>query len=252
MYGFSVVLSGETASFRDPGSQLYHGTLPLPPVSTLVGIAGAAMGMSFQNIWGFFQENQIMVGVKDVTRNKDYRGMPPGKGLDLWKYCKIVTKEVRSDILKREFIFRPVYCLYYGTRQSEVLDQLRNAFLSPAWALSLGTSDDIAQIKKVSEVAPMEEIQDANGRDLNFTLIPGDQTDKISFDWDAIAKTPIYSTLELPVVKKLPVGFSFGNNGERKGDKYMSFTFLSEIQKLSESCSAYQFGADIVPLVSLS
>lgn len=252
MYGFSVVLSGETASFRDPGAQLYHETLPLPPVSTLIGIAGAAMGMPFNQAWEFFQKNNISVGVKDVTRDKVYRGTPPGKGLDLWKYSKIVSKEVRSDILKREFIFRPVYCLYYGARHPGNLEQLKKAFASPAWALSLGSSDDIAQIKNISDISVMEEVQSANGKDLNFSLIPGDQTDKVVFDWEAIAQAPICSTLELPVVKKLPIGFSFNKNGERKGCNYMSFTFVSEIQKLREPCLAYRFGIDIVPMISLS
>jgi len=35
MYGLIVTLYAKTASFRDPGAQLYHETMPLPPPSTI-------------------------------------------------------------------------------------------------------------------------------------------------------------------------------------------------------------------------
>jgi len=248
MFGFSVVLSAETASFRDPGAQLYHETLPLPPVSTIVGIAGAALGMSFKDVWEYFQIKEINVGAKDLTRQ--YRKMPPGKGLDLWKYRKIVSKEVRSDILKREFIFRPVYSLFYGAKSADNLKQLHSAFGDPTWALCLGGSDDLAFLKELTDIRAMQKVS-AQGRDLNFTLIPGDYTDDFAFDWDTISNIPVSTTLELPVVKCLPIGFNFGSQGERKGSKYLAFTFLKEIQQLTKPCTAYRLEDEIVPLVSL-
>ena len=248
MYGFSVVLSAETASFRDPGGQLYHATLPLPPVSTIIGIAGAALGFPFQQLWEFFQTKDINVGTKDISRN--WRGIPPGKGLDLWKYRKIVTSEVRSDILKREFLFRPVYRLYYGCESRETLKQLREAFLSPAWALSLGTSDDIARLEEVSQIDTIKEASEG-AVELSYSLIPGDQSDNYSFDWKIICNTPIRTPLELSIVKQLPVGFLFGPNGERKGCEYRPFTFLSGLQRLKNPCPAYIFGHEFVPLISI-
>jgi len=249
MYGFSVVLSAETASFRDPGGQLYHATLPLPPVSTIVGIAGAALGLPFQQSWEFFQANNVNLGVKDITRS--WRGTLPGKGLDLWKYQKIVTNEVRSDILKREFLFRPVYRLFYSCKDRETLEHMRQAFISPAWALSLGTSDDISRLERVSLIETIEEVS-GGSVELSLSLIPGDQSDNYSFDWEVIRTTPIRTSLELPMVKQLPVSFVFGPNGERKGCKFRPFTFLSGIQRLKKPCPAYFFGIDIVPLISIA
>lgn len=248
MYGFFVVLSAETASFRDPGGQLYHATLPLPPVSTIIGIAGAALGVSFQQSWEFFQANDISVGAKDISSS--WRGMTPGKGLDLWKYQKIVTNEVRSDVLKREFLFRPVYRLYYSCKDREILDQLRQAFLSPSWALSLGTSDDIARMEEVSQIEAIEGIR-GGAVELSHSLIPGDQSDNYSFDWEVIKNTPIRQSLELPVVKQLPVGFIFGPDGERKACEYRAFTFLSGIQRLKNPCPAYVFRQERIPLISI-
>lgn len=248
MYGFSVVLSAETASFRDPGGQLYHATLPLPPVSTIIGIAGAALGFPFQQSWEFFQANNISVGVKDISLS--WRGKAPGKGLDLWKYKKIVTKEVKSDVLKREFLYRPVYQLYYGCGDKGLLEQLRQAFLSPSWALCLGTSDDIASLKEVSQIEVVKEVS-GGAVELSYSLIPGDHSNNYSFDWEAIRNTPIRKSLELPMVKQLPVGFLFGPKGVRKGCEYRPFTFLSGIQRLKDPCPAYIFGKEYVPLVSI-
>lgn len=245
MLGFYVILSAETASFRDPGGQLYHATLPLPPISTIIGIAGAAMGFEFKQIWEFFKVHNIRVG----TRNM--RGSMPGKGLDLWKYQKIVSSEVRSDILKREFLFRPTYGLYYGCENREPLEQLRHAFLDPAWALTLGTSDDIALIEKVSNVVGVKK-SNGDAVDLRYSLVPGDQTDNYSFYWETISNTPVRTLLELPTVKQLPVDFSFTAEGERKGSRYKPFTFLSGTHYLKTPCPTYTFNEDAIALISIT
>ena len=57
MNGLMVKLYAKTASFRDPGAQLYHDTMPLPLPSTIVGIAGAALGLSFDDALSFFKKN---------------------------------------------------------------------------------------------------------------------------------------------------------------------------------------------------
>ena len=247
-YGFSVILLAETASFRDPGGQLYQATLPLPPVSTIIGIAGAALGFPFQQVWEHFLENSIGVGVQDISDME--RGKSAGKGLDLWKYQKIVSKEVRSDILKREFLFRPAYRFYYSSQKKEVIESLQQAFHSPAWALTLGTSDDIALLKEVSSIDRVIKIE-GGSTDLSFRLVPGDQSDNYAFNWELIEQEKITVSLSLPMVKKLPVGFVFGADGERKGSEYQPFTFLAKFHNLKNPCPAYAFGQETIPLFSL-
>lgn len=55
MKGFIASLTAETVSLRDPEGQLYHSCLPLPSFSTMVGIAGAAMGMDFKQALEFLR-----------------------------------------------------------------------------------------------------------------------------------------------------------------------------------------------------
>lgn len=244
MYGFSAVLSAETASFRDPSGQLYHATFPLPPLSTLIGIAGAAIGMNFQQVWEFFKENGIMSGVKDISETA------AGKGIDLWKYQKIVSKETRGDILNREFLFQVSYCLYYGCANLSVLEEVRRGFVAPAWALSLGNSDDIAIIKTVSETQEVSEgIVDSLV--IKKTLILGDYSERFSFDWQTIKNKPVRTTLELPLVKQLPVDYVFTEEGERKGCSYKTFTFLTGVQQLKSPCQIFSFDNEKVPLISV-
>ncbi|PKM81754.1 MAG: CRISPR-associated protein Cas5 [Firmicutes bacterium HGW-Firmicutes-14] len=244
MYGFSVVLSAETASFRDPSGQLYHATFPLPPLSTLIGIAGAAIGMNFQQVWNFFKEKDVRAGVKDISKKVN------GKGIDLWKYQKIVSKETRSDILKREFLFRVTYCLYYGCNDVVALEDVRKGFVSPAWALTLGNSDDIAKIKEVSKIQKVSEgTVDTGG--IKKILVPGNHSEDFSFDWQTIKNTPVRTTLELPLVKQLPVDYIFTEDGERKGCRYKPFTFLTGMQQLKSSCKVFSFGNEKIPLISI-
>jgi CRISPR-associated protein Cas5t len=247
-YGFYVILSAETASFRDPGGQLYHETLPLPPISTIIGIAGAALGFPFKQVWEYFSENNIKVGVQDIS--EEARKRPAGKGLDLWKYQKIVTKEVKSDILKREFIFQPVYRLYYSCDVQDVLEKLHHAFQFPSWTLTLGTSDDLALIKEISPIVEVNEVP-GGSTDLRHKLIPGDQSDNYFFDWELIGKESLSVSLTLPIVKKLPVGFEFKTDGERKGSNYYPFTFLAKYHSLKCPCPASSFGGEIIPLFTI-
>lgn len=247
-YGFSVILLAETASFRDPGGQLYHATLPMPPVSTIIGIAGAALGFPFQQVWEYFIVNNIGVGVQDISVKE--RKKSAGKGLDLWKYQKIVSKELRSDILKREFLFRPAYRLYYSSQERGVMESLLQAFQSPAWALTLGTSDDIALLKEVSSIDRVRKIA-GGSTDLSYRLVPGDQSDNYAFNWELIEKEKVTVYLALPMVKKLPVGFVFGADGERKGSEYQTFTFLAKFHNLKNPCPAYSFGQETIPLFYL-
>ena len=45
-------VSAPVASFRRPLDLNYQRTLPLPPPTTLIGLAGAALGMSPWDLWG--------------------------------------------------------------------------------------------------------------------------------------------------------------------------------------------------------
>jgi len=241
MKGLSVVCRAETASFRDPGGQLYHACLPLPPYTTLVGIAGAALGLSFPEATCYFKEHRIHVGVLGHTQ---------GHGKDLWNYTKRTVfddPKEKNDIVLREFLFRFGVVLFYAAQESAVIDRLETAFAHPIYALTLGASEDLA---KVVSIEKHKEIKTLSTTDIKNTILQGDISSHYRFDWEKVKKTPIRLTLKGPVVKSLPVDFEFDAHGARKGSKYQTFSFIDSMIKLTENVSAYQFGDYKIPLYS--
>ena len=124
-----------------PGSRTtYHETLPLPPPSTLLGVAGAAIGKSFEETLSFFKQHHIGVGCI---------GNHQGRGSDLWNYTKLKSGgKAEKDIVIREFLYGFQGELYYICEDEKIGKELYNAFLSPFYGLTLGNSDDLIKIKK--------------------------------------------------------------------------------------------------------
>ena len=84
MYCFNRKAYSETASFRIPETHTFQKTLPLPPLTTIIGLLGAALGLSFAESMEFYHGNQIRVGVIGTSQSTVN---------DLWKYRKIKSKE---------------------------------------------------------------------------------------------------------------------------------------------------------------
>jgi len=239
MKGIVVSAIAETASFRDPGAQLYHSCLPLPSFTTLVGLAGAALGMDFEKALTIFRNNRILVGV---------HGNSEGAGRDLWNYSKVVSRsEVRKDIVNREFLVKLSVCLFYAIESGELLYKLRKAFLDPSYCLSLGNSDDLLMIKSVSQCLNVEVVK---SKEVANTIVCGDISEIYEFDWDTIKKSALNINLGTPEVKNLPVDYTFSHQ-LRKGSRYETFSFIPELVRLKEEIKMYDFGNIAIPMFSL-
>ena len=95
MFVFTMKAFAITASFRIPESHTFQQTLPLPPITTLTGLMGAALGLNFEDAMRFRKENGICFGVM---------GLNKGEMRDLWKYNKIKSGESLKDVLIREYL----------------------------------------------------------------------------------------------------------------------------------------------------
>lgn len=230
MYGLMVELYSKTASFRDPGAQLYHETLPLPPPSTIAGIAGAALGLSFEEVLTFFKDNGILVGCNGTSN---------GRGKDLWNYIKIKSGENTHAIILRNFLFDMKIEIFFACMKQEPIITLYNAFYDPIYAITLGNSDEIA---KICSVEMFEKLHLENRKVLANTWLPDNYLQKLKIDWDSIKRTKINVTLKPPIVKKLPIDFEFDNYGARKAVKYKDITFIGENHFLETETEVYVFG----------
>lgn len=198
----------QSCSFRNPDFQNFHKSYDLPPPTTIIGMAGAALGLSPKKSQKYFDENfEIGVG-----------GTYKGKSLDLWKY-RDRDSEKRS-ILTREVLFENVYFLVFGHNSEDKLNELRNAFKNPVYALTLGNSDGLSKIKQtqiinetitcnkiencIAEGNLLKEVLD-NSEDKEFSLKDG--TDPVSFE--------------------VPVSFEYESEyGIRRVNKRKEITFI--------------------------
>lgn len=235
MFGFIVKGFASTASFRIPESHTFQQTLPLPPVTTLTGLMGAAIGLGFEEAISFREQKNILFGV--VGSNK-------GEVRDLWKYNKIKSKKFLKDVLIREFLVDLSITIAIASREKTVLSMIREGFCYPKYALTLGNSDDLFKIKQIGFIVNAKEEQCTT---FENTVLVGDQT----IDYESaidLKNTPITYRVKAPQVFLLPISFNF-NGKERRVSKRQQFTFIGSPIKLKRPLSAYKIGDLIFSLL---
>lgn len=240
MKGLIISLYAMTASFRDPNTHLYQETIPAPPPTTILGISGAALGIGFKDALEYFQRNKISVGC--TVKNQ-------GLGKDLWNYSKIKGKKVIKSILMREFIYGINADIFFACNDETIVEELYEAFKNPCFALTLGNSDELV---KISDIRIYDEVGIEEAIDIKDTWICGNYINDFELDWDKVKVLPIKSTIKPPIVKNLPIDFSFNNNDEREATRFNKFTFLGDLHLLKKPVVVYSFKDKMVPLFTFS
>lgn len=236
MYIFSIEGVSLTASFRSPETHTFHKTLPLPPKTTIVGMMGASLGLSLEEVHKLVEEQDFLVGVY---------GLNKGLMRDLWNYRKLTGKEKKYteddiknrrqySVLIREYLFENQFIFYFGSNELEKLEHLRSAFLSPRYPLTVGNSDDLFKICKVGDV--IEEKKHKLNK-FEYTVLPGDLSQLCKNDID-FSQIPVVQSVSTPQVFLLPTKFTF-NGDERRVSERQKFTFVSTPVKLKIEIDGY-------------
>jgi len=207
----AVRMSAPVASFRRPFDHNYQRTLPMPPPTALLGIAGSALGFSDREIWA--SDSPLRRLKVSVWAEEE-----PGRARDMWTVLKIKNKKIaeRSPYF-RELLFFARYTLLYGGEE-EMLRRLETAFRDPTYPLSLGREDELALVEEVVFDTAVEGIPRFQG-----TAVPVDirQLPKLK---------PILregAVFEPPAVEMLPLAFTVNaDNGVRHPAPLVPFTFL--------------------------
>ena len=226
MFAFTVRAFAATASFRIPESHTFQQTLPLPPVTTLTGLMGAAMGMSFKDVMVFKEEKNILFGII---------GACLGEMRDLWKYNKIKSGASLKDVLIREYLTDFSLTIAVASNERITLSEVRDCFLNPKYALTAGNSDDLLKVCKISHVV---EAKDEICSDFENTVLAGDRT----FQYESLIdlqNTPITYKVKAPQVFILPTTFKF-NGEERRVTKREQFTFVGSPIRLKNPIPVYR------------
>jgi len=232
----------QTASFRVPEFQNFHKSFLLPPPTTVIGLAGAALGLSPKSSQDFFDGSSIKLGVF---------GKSDGYAIDLWKFKKKNNNKTNDqrdfieDILRREIHFNNVYLILFASENSELIDKLRSAFENPKYALTFGTSDALAKISILDnfEEHELDEVENC--------LIEGDIISEVVENVHNGLEFSIYSTSE-PIVYDLPVKFQYESDyGVRRVVERKKYSFVGKKMKLNIKISGVYADDKFIPIISI-
>ena len=138
----TVRLRAISVSFRRILDFNYHRTYLLPPPTTIVGLLGAALGLSDRELWG---EHQGLYDISFAVLSL----RKPGFAKDMWSIQKIKNGRIseRSPYF-RELLFYPEFLLIFSG-DGDLLENVENALKNPKYALSLGREDELVRVMDV-------------------------------------------------------------------------------------------------------
>jgi len=146
-YVLKVQVRAAVVSFRRATEMNYQRSYPLPPPTTLLGVAGAALGLDERELWS---DTGPLAPLKVAVLAEN----APAVAIDLWTLRKM---DLDRGTLKRapyyrECLFGVRYALLYAHPDDGLLDRLGSALQDPVFALCLGRADDLAVVESVERV----------------------------------------------------------------------------------------------------
>jgi CRISPR-associated protein Cas5t len=227
-----------TASFRIPEFHNYHKTLPLPPVTTIVGIVGAALGKNYQEAQEYFERNVFEIGVY---------GTSTGHFIDLWKAKKwkgSKPKITDRTIIQREFRANNYYIIIFGN-SSMIIDELKTSFENCVFALTAGNSDSLLKISKLSILSEPEKSITSK---FENCILSGNYIDTLELDLE-INKKYVFTPMNSPSCYNLPNSFIFFENNIRKIKERKEFTFVgNSVKSKKYECEAIRYSGKLIPI----
>jgi len=243
MRNFIVEIKCQTASFRNPDFQNFHKSLELPPPTTIIGMAGAALGYSPLQAQDFFDSYEFEIGVY---------GTYQGKCSDTWKYNKgirdmrLYNPEKDGSIIQKEYLVFTSFLIAFSSKHSEALEKLNSAFQNPVYALTMGNSDSLAYIKSIEQ-----DIEEMDATEIENCFIKGDVVnDVMSLADTGNLNFSIYSNDTLTY--DLPVRFDYENDyGRRTISKIGTFSLIGNQMKINFKIKGLDYKNRFIPLFSI-
>ncbi len=253
MHSFCVEIITQTASFRNPEFQNFHKTLDLPPPTTIIGFAGAALGLSPKMAQEFFEETPFYLGIA---------GNFGGRVTDTWKYSKMKSQmhlyypgmkysvgkiqEECSSIIQREHLIHNQFFLFFGSENESKLQELKTAFLNPVFALTMGNSDSLAMVKTIDD-----NIEIVQNDKLKNCIIAGDVVGEVIRNASKSLEFSIYQTSE-PITFDLPIRFQYSSDyGKRIVSDTSTFSFIGDEMQLNFETKGVIFKGAFIPIFQL-
>lgn len=191
-----VYVEGTFHSLRIPEQMTYHGSFYYPPKTTLIGMAGAALGKERYELEQLYEEIQVGIVLDKM----------PGKATDLWRIVKPKRGEhPEAAVILRDMIYFPCYWLYFSsTKNQEIISELEKSFLNPHFALTLGKSDELVLVKTPTTVILNRAEEWATYR---WTVLPFDYREWQKEGKCRLEETELSQPIRFPQVFRLPKAF---------------------------------------------
>jgi len=236
-----IELKAETASFRNPEFQNYHKSYLLPPPSTLIGLTGAAIGLSPKGSQEFIVNNDFMLGCY---------GKPKGKANDLWKYLSIKPqkgKDRSSGIVSREILYAYHLIVVFGNEDGAKIESIINGFVNPKYALTLGNSDSLAKVIKITQFN-----NSSKSRILSNCLVEGNVIEEVIQNSQNGIAFEIHQTSD-PIAYDMPVTFNYGESeyGSRSVKQRKVISIIGQEMTLNIEKEGIEYDNVFIPVFKL-
>jgi CRISPR-associated protein Cas5t len=245
MKNFVVEIQSQTASFRNPDFQNFHKSLELPPPTTIIGLAGAALGLPPLQAQEFFEESEFRIGVYGIFE---------GKCNDTWKYDRRHSKrglrydpELDGSVIQKEFLIQNTFLIAFSAGNQEKLEELFSAFESPVYALTMGNSDSLAFVKSI-----ISNVNISQNDKLQHCMVEGDVVEEVMRLAPEKMEFSIYQSSSEPITHDLPVRFEYESDyGKRTVSSISTFSIISEKMKLNFEVEGLTYNDIFIPLFKL-
>jgi CRISPR-associated protein Cas5t len=213
-------VEGDFNSFRIGQSLQYQRTYLFPPKPTIIGLAGAALGLADNELERLYTD--ILVG----TILNQYQGL----ARDLWGITKFKTVGTEHAVVVREMLHRPYYSIYFAPSKTALsLKELQAAFADPVYPLSLGRSDELVVVKslRITDLATAKP-----GACYRNTVLPFDYR-KRGYILKKVTEMK-HGVLELPQVITIPEVYSYDKTRKRSVTQYRVVTHVFSTGAISK------------------
>ncbi len=243
MKNLVIEILSQTASFRNPDFQNFHKSLELPPPTTIVGLAGAALGLSPLQAQEFFESTNSKIGVY---------GIYAGKCSDTWKYNKEI-RDMRTydpgkdgSIIQKEHLVNSRFIIAISSESHEVISKLTEAFKNPTYALTMGNSDSLAFVKNIETDLPI-----VSKCEVENCILQGDVINNVMSLASEKLEFSIYHTSE-PLTYELPLKFHYAHDyGKRAVSEIGTFSLIGKKMKLNYEVEGLMYKDLFIPLINL-
>lgn len=209
--GVRINCFGISNGFRTPLSQSVQDTLPLPAPTQLLGLLGAAAGISRLSMPEMYSKFRVgVIGTsqamyQDLTKIVKYAA----NGM-------VKNPENPISLLMRENLFNSEFTIWYIPNGDIDVTHVADFFRNPKFALSLGRDDEIIRIDQVS-VVHLKEIEEAV---IHETIVPF----AVDPEYEKVIDVNGVMVPLIPI--SLPRAFSVDNRNVRTPIDFKDYTFI--------------------------